>query len=56
MNSLGKGYMKTSVEVITSAYNEEECLPELFRRLGEVFSQETNYEFRVLVIDNGSTD
>jgi glycosyltransferase involved in cell wall biosynthesis len=56
MNSLGKGYMKTSVEVITSAYNEEDCLPELFRRLGEVFSQETDYEFRVLVIDNGSTD
>ena len=39
--------MKKTVDVITSAFNEEDCLPELFRRLCEVANQ---------VIDNGSHD
>jgi dolichol-phosphate mannosyltransferase len=47
---------KTSVEVITSAFNEEECLDELFRRLSLVFNAEVNYDFRVLIMDNGSSD
>lgn len=47
--------MKT-VEVITSAYNEEECLPELFIRLEKVAAVEENYTFRFIVIDNGSSD
>lgn len=48
--------IKTSVEVITSAFNEEECLDELFRRLSAVFDKEVDYDFRVLIMDNGSTD
>jgi dolichol-phosphate mannosyltransferase len=48
--------MKKSLEIITSAYNEEECLPELFRRLISVASKETDYEFNFIVIDNGSSD
>ena len=48
--------IKTSVEVITSAFNEEECLDELFRRLSAVFDEEVDYDFRVLIMDNGSTD
>ena len=48
--------MTKTVDVITSAYNEEECLPELFRRLNQVAEAETNYEFRFIVIDNGSQD
>ena len=47
---------KTSVDVITSAYNEEECLSELFQRLNVVFLEEAKYDFRVIVMDNGSTD
>ena len=48
--------IKSSVDVITSAYNEEECIGELFRRLNLVFSHEVNYNFRIIIIDNGSTD
>jgi glycosyltransferase involved in cell wall biosynthesis len=48
--------MKKSLEIITSAYNEEECLPELFRRLVSVASKEADYDFKFIVIDNGSSD
>lgn len=47
--------MKT-IDVITSAYNEEDCLPELFIRLEKVAEAEENYSFRFIVIDNGSSD
>jgi dolichol-phosphate mannosyltransferase len=47
--------MKT-IDVITSAYNEEDCLPELFNRLNVVSQLEINYQFRFIVIDNGSQD
>ena len=47
--------MKT-VEIITSAYNEEECLEEFFSRLSAVFDSETNYQFRIIIFDNGSRD
>ena len=46
----------TTVDVITSAFNEEECVTELFRRLDQVFSKEKDYRFRILIVDNGSTD
>lgn len=48
--------MKKTVDVITSALNEEECLPELFNRLNVIAKQENNYDFRFIVIDNGSQD
>jgi dolichol-phosphate mannosyltransferase len=48
--------MKRTLDIITSAYNEEDCLPELFRRLNAVSQIEPNYEFRFIVIDNGSQD
>ena len=48
--------MSQTVDIVTSAYNEEECLPELFIRLQQVFESELNYTFRVIVIDNGSID
>lgn len=48
--------MKKSLEIITSAFNEEECLPELFRRLISVASKESDYDFNFIVIDNGSSD
>jgi len=46
----------TTVDILTSAYNEEECLPELFTRIDNVFSTESNYSYRILVVDNGSID
>jgi len=45
-----------TIDIVTSAYNEEECLPELFRRLRGVFALESQYSFRVLIADNGSID
>lgn len=48
-------FLKT-LDIITSAYNEEECLPELYRRLTEALSQEKDYTWRLLVADNCSTD
>lgn len=51
-----RGLMKKSVDVITSAFNEEECIPELFNRLNAIAEKEINYDFRFIVIDNGSQD
>ena len=45
-----------TVDILTSAYNEEECLPELFTRLDKVFIDEERYSYRILVVDNGSLD
>ena len=45
-----------TVDILTSAYNEEECLPELFTRLDNVFIDEERYSYRILVVDNGSLD
>lgn len=47
---------KTTLDIITSAYNEEECLPELFDRIQKVMTNETQYDYRILVMDNGSMD
>lgn len=47
--------MKT-IEVVTSAFNEEDCLEEFFERLHAVFSNEYQYEFGVIIFDNGSAD
>lgn len=46
----------TSIDFISSAYNEEECLPELFNRISKVMAQESSYTYRILIIDNGSQD
>jgi len=51
----GRSLVNT-IDVITSAYNEEDCLPELFARLEKVAFAEENYSFRFIVIDNGSSD
>ena len=46
----------TTLDIITSAYNEEDCLPELFNRIIHVMSSEKDYDYRIIVIDNGSSD
>jgi len=46
----------TTIDIVTSAYNEEDCIPELFKRLRNVMSAEPDYEYRILIIDNGSLD
>jgi dolichol-phosphate mannosyltransferase len=46
----------TSIDFVSSAYNEEECLPELFERISAVMRSEPNYTYRIIIIDNGSQD
>lgn len=47
---------RVTLDIITSAFNEEECLPELFNRLEIVMAAEKEYDYRILVVDNGSFD
>lgn len=49
----GNGDEKCSVDIIIPAYNVEEYIS---RCLDSVLSQVTGYSFRVLVVDDGSTD
>jgi len=44
------------ISVITSAFNESGCVDELARRLVAVFEAMPNYEFDVIVVENGSAD
>ena len=44
------------IDIIIPAYNEEECIFELSRRLQTVFVKEYKYLFRVIIIENGSID
>jgi dolichol-phosphate mannosyltransferase len=47
---------RKKITVITSAYNEAECIDELARRLGVVFDQLDQYDFEAIVVENGSED
>ena len=48
--------MKKSIAIVIPAYNEEDCIDELAKRLIQVFSVEINYNFEVIIIENGSKD
>jgi glycosyltransferase involved in cell wall biosynthesis len=48
--------MNKKVSVIIPALNEEECLKELSARLKGVFEKEINYDFKVIIVENGSSD
>lgn len=45
-----------TIDIVTSAFNEEDCLPELFQRISTVMTNEKNYSWRILIFDNGSSD
>ena len=44
------------ISVIAPAYNEEDCVDELVRRLTAVFDSNDNYDFEAVIVENGSTD
>lgn len=44
------------VSIVTPAYNEQDNVAELARRLRAVFDQNPDYEFEVIVVENGSAD
>jgi glycosyltransferase involved in cell wall biosynthesis len=47
--------MKT-VDIVIPAYNEEDCVEELARRLKILFDKESRYAWRAIIVENGSTD
>ncbi len=47
---------RKKVTVVTCAFNEEECIEELARRLFEVFDRMPHYDFEIVAIENGSQD
>lgn len=46
---------KPKISVITPVYNEEECLPEFFRRVGAIMD-ETGYPYEIIAVNDGSND
>ena len=47
---------KKLISVIVPAYNEEECVDELARRLALVFDANPKYNFEAIIVENGSVD
>lgn len=47
---------KRKLDIITSAYNEQECIPELYKRIIKVMQSEIEYDWKLTMIDNGSSD
>ena len=45
-----------SLEIVTSALDEEECLPELFDRISDVMRAHPDYDWKIVICDNGSSD
>jgi dolichol-phosphate mannosyltransferase len=47
---------KKLISIIIPAYNEEECVDELARRLRILFNIESQYQFEAVIVENGSVD
>ena len=47
---------KKLISLIIPAYNEEDCVDELAKRLKAVFHSESQYDFEAVVVENGSID
>ena len=47
---------KKLISLIIPAYNEEDCVDELARRLTKVFESESQYDFEAIIVENGSID
>ncbi len=44
------------ISALIPAYNEEECLHELYKRVTTVLSKLENYDYEILIINDGSKD
>ena len=47
---------KKLISIVIPAYNEEACVVELVRQISGVMDKLKNYEFEVLIVENGSVD
>lgn len=47
---------KQLISVLIPAYNEEECLHELYKRVSSVLSKLENYDYEILIVNDGSKD
>ena len=47
---------KKLISLNIPAYNEEDCVDELFTRLKNIFETEPQYDFEVVIVENGSLD
>ena len=47
---------KKLISIVVPAFNEEDCIDELARRLTAVMDELTSYQFEALIVENGSTD
>jgi dolichol-phosphate mannosyltransferase len=56
MEEVVENMPKKLVNVVIPAYNEEECVEELAKRLAAVYDLESEYEFETIIIENGSVD
>ncbi len=56
MRSTTKDIQKKRISLVIPAFNEEDCVEELVRRLALVFEAENSYIFECLIVENGSTD
>lgn len=45
-----------SIDIVIPAYNEEECIDELARRLTSMFDANPQYVWRAIIVENGSSD
>ena len=47
---------KKLISILIPAYNEHESLPPLYDRLVKLMDSQTNYDFEVLFVNDGSKD
>ena len=49
-------HMLKSLDILTSALNEEDCIQELYSQLNQVMLHNPNWSWRLIICDNGSKD
>lgn len=47
---------KKLISIVIPAYNESDCVDELFHRISKVFDSESKYDFECVIVENGSED